>query len=84
MKHECHAEGCETPVPPRMLMCPKHWRMVPAQLKAGVWATYVPGQEVRKNPTGEYMVASQAAIDAVAVKEGRLAGTLPFTASEYD
>lgn len=70
--HVCHAIGCEVEVPPKMLMCLRHWRMVPKVLQARVWATYRPGQEIDKNPTGAYMEAQQAAVDAVAKKEGRL------------
>jgi hypothetical protein len=69
--HFCHAEGCETKVPPSMLMCLKHWRMVPKPLQNAVWEHYVPGQEIRMNPSGEYVVAAQAAVDAVAAQEGR-------------
>jgi hypothetical protein len=68
-EHVCHAEGCNTPVPPKMLMCLKHWRMVPRDLQRRVWAAYVPGQEVSKNPTDEYMEVQRAAVRAVAIKE---------------
>lgn len=43
--------------------------MVPHALKAGVWATYVPGQERRKDPTRAYLDAAQAAIRAVWERE---------------
>jgi hypothetical protein len=69
--HTCHAEGCDVRVPPRMLMCRAHWFMVPKTLRGRVWATYVHGQERRKDPTPEYLEAAQAAIDAVAAAEGR-------------
>lgn len=69
--HHCHARGCPVAVPPKLLMCTKHWRMVPKALQAAVWATYRAGQEVRKDPTREYLAAADAAIDAVAEKEGR-------------
>lgn len=62
--HRCHAIDCTEPVPPKMLMCREHWRMVPAALKRRVWATYVPGQEVRKDPTAEYLAAHIAAVEA--------------------
>lgn len=68
-KHLCHAEDCDVEVPPRMLMCSLHWRMVPRDLQRRVWATYVKEQETRKNPTREYMLAARAAIEAVAQKE---------------
>lgn len=70
-KHECHATGCNAAVPPKMLMCLKHWRMVPRVLQRRIWATYVPGQEIRKNPTAEYMEAQRAAVRAVEEREGR-------------
>jgi hypothetical protein len=54
-----------------MFMCGKHWRMVPKPLRDAVWATYVPGQEIRKDPTPEYLDITREAIDAVADKEAR-------------
>ncbi len=71
--HRCHARGCTTEVAARLLMCRKHWRMVPRDLQRGVWAHYVDGQEVRKDPTPEYLEAADRAIDAVAEKEAALA-----------
>ena len=70
--HLCHAWECERQVPPRMLMCAKHWRMVPKSLQDAVWDTYVNGQEDRKDPSYEYLIASQNAINAVADRESRL------------
>lgn len=71
MSHRCHADGCRLEVPPHMLMCATHWRMVPMVLRKNVWRTYVEGQEIRKDPTPEYLEAAQAAIDYVASCEGR-------------
>ena len=68
-EHTCHARGCTKPVPPRMLMCYPHWRMVPKALQRAVWATYRPGQERTKDPSPEYLDAAGAAIDAVARKD---------------
>lgn len=70
MRHACHALGCNAAVPPRMLMCLRHWRMVPKPLQADVWATYRPGQEIDKRPSQDYLTAQQAAIVAVAEREG--------------
>lgn len=70
VKHTCHAIGCNLIVPPRMLMCLRHWRMVPKALQADVWATYRPGQEIDKQPSEAYRLAQRAAIDAVAQKGG--------------
>lgn len=72
MDHLCHAVDCARSVPPRMLMCRKHWAMVPRQIQSWVWATYVMGQEERKDPTPEYMEAAHSAIDAVAEAEGKV------------
>ena len=70
--HVCHAKGCEVPVPPRMLMCRRHWRMVPYGLKLAVLSEYQPGQERLDGtafPTDDYLDAAREAIDAVAAKE---------------
>ena len=69
--HRCHALGCEKNVPPKMLMCLRHWRMVPVLLQRAVWREYVPGQEVRKDPTDAYLYVQAAAVNAVADKESR-------------
>lgn len=71
MTHTCHAEGCPREVPPRLLMCPAHWRALPTRLKAAVLRSYRPGQEVDKQPSVEYLVAQRKAVMWVAVKEGR-------------
>lgn len=70
MTHTCHARGCSTEVPPRLLMCLKHWRMVPKDMQKAVWRAYRPGQEVDKNPSPQYLRVAGAAINAVAEKEG--------------
>jgi hypothetical protein len=67
--HRCHAIGCDIAVPPALLMCIKHWRMVPKDKQREVWRTYRRGQELRKDPTAEYLAAAAAAIQAVREKE---------------
>jgi len=71
VSHACHAIGCKVEVPPRMLMCLRHWRMVPPSIQRRVWDAYVPGQEIRKDPTKKYLRVQKMAVDAVAKKEGR-------------
>ncbi|HIA51305.1 MAG TPA: hypothetical protein EYN91_04355 [Candidatus Melainabacteria bacterium] len=68
-EHTCHAIACGKPVTPKVLMCRKHWGMVPKDLQIGVWQTYRPGQEKTKVVTREYMEARRKAIVAVAEKE---------------
>jgi hypothetical protein len=73
MKHVCHATGCNVPVPPAMLMCRKHWFMVPKPIQNEVWRAYRPGQEVTKDPSEDYMRAYQRAVASVEQREGRQA-----------
>lgn len=61
--HLCHADGCTTPVPPRMFMCRLHWFSLPKAKRDAIWAAYVPGQERRMDPSPAYL---DAAFDAVA------------------
>ncbi len=69
MKHLCHAIECETPVPPKMFMCLKHWRMVPKNMQDAIWRLYRPGQEIDKNPSWEYLDATVDAMRFVREKE---------------
>lgn len=69
--HTCHALGCRALVAPKLLMCGKHWRMVPHEIQRQVWATYRPGQEIDKKPSFEYIQAQKRAVAAVAQLEGR-------------
>lgn len=71
MTHLCHAYGCTQSVPPKMLMCLKHWCMVNPKIQSLVWRTYISGQEVRKDPTRAYLLAQRAAVWCVFVAEGR-------------
>lgn len=71
MAHTCHAIACEKPVPPQMLMCKKHWFMVPLKLRNRVWATYRDGQCDTFDPSSAYCQAAKAAVLAVAEHEGR-------------
>ena len=69
--HTCHAKGCTVEVPPKLLMCLRHWRMVPKEIQSAVWRHYRPGQEIDKKPTAEYLTVMKLAIDAVAAREGK-------------
>jgi hypothetical protein len=69
MTHTCHAEHCDKPVKPEMLMCAKHWRMVPKDVKFRVYRYYRKGQCDDKKPSAEYLAAARSAINVVATKE---------------
>lgn len=68
--HHCHAHGCDEKVPPELLMCSRHWKRVPKKLQKAVWANYRPGQCDDMSPSKEWHKAADAAILAVAKKEG--------------
>jgi len=57
-EHHCHWPGCEKKVPPAMWGCKTHWFKLPAGLRAKVWATYRPGQEVTKDPSDKYLAVA--------------------------
>jgi hypothetical protein len=65
MKHTCHAIGCSEEVPPKKLMCLRHWRMVPDELKVKVYEAYVVGQCDTKKPSRIYLEYARRAITAV-------------------
>lgn len=70
MAHTCHATGCETRVPPEMLMCRKHWLMVSKRLRTLVLKYYRPGQCDDWLPSSAYCGCAAAAVEEVARAEG--------------
>jgi hypothetical protein len=60
---------CKVVVPPKMFMCKRHWYMVPKAMRERIWDLYVPGQELRKDPTLDYLAVTNKAIELVAAKE---------------
>lgn len=75
MSHHCHAKACQTQCKPELLMCGKHWRMVPIKIQRLVWAHYRAGQCDDKQASGEWHAAADLAIAAVALKEGKITDT---------
>lgn len=68
--HTCHWPGCDRQVPPAMWGCKPHWFKLPAALRARVWRTFRPGQEISGRPSADYVAVArevQAWIDANAV-----------------
>lgn len=76
MSHYCHAVGCEAPVPPKMHMCFRHWKMVPKLVQDLIWKHYREGQEVSKTPSYEYIMTAFVSVSCVALKEGKPIPTL--------
>ena len=60
MKHMCHWPGCEKEVAPQLWGCRGHWCSLPKHLRDRIWQTYVPGQEISKTPSAEYIAAAHA------------------------
>jgi len=58
MSHTCHWPNCITEVAPQLWGCKKHWFKLPKNLRDLIWATYVPGQEISKTPSDEYIDAA--------------------------
>lgn len=69
--HHCHIFKCEAQVPPKMLMCPEHWAMVPRDLKTPVVVNFLDDQcKGKVRPTNEWLKAARAAINHVEFKCG--------------
>lgn len=68
--HLCHAHGCREAINPRLLMCLRHWKMVPPELQKAVWKHYRAGQEIDKQPSPDYLLAQRSAVWAAFVFEG--------------
>ncbi len=68
-EHLCHARGCYKEVPPKLLMCLRHWKLVSRPTQRLIWKHYRTGQEVDKRPTLEYLDVMKTAIEEVWKKE---------------
>jgi hypothetical protein len=53
--HTCHWPGCTKQVPPKLWGCREHWFMLPPPFRRAIWKHYVPGQEIRKDPSRAYI-----------------------------
>lgn len=68
--HTCHALRCKVEIPPTLLMCGRHWDMVPNMLRDMIMQHYRPGQERDKQPSEDYILIASTAVEAVANLEG--------------
>ena len=59
MKHKCHWPGCKKNVPEARWGCKYHWYQLPKHLRAAIHDAYVPGQEITKTPSKEYVVVAR-------------------------
>jgi hypothetical protein len=67
MAHICplRPQGCKVQLPDHLLMCKRHWYMVPRDLRYAVTDAYASGAGLG---SGALLHAQQAAIDAVRQK----------------
>lgn len=56
--HTCHWPACQRQVPPAMWGCKPHWFNLPKELRDKVWSAYIPGQEIRMDPSDEYLTVA--------------------------
>lgn len=71
MQHTCHWPDCPRIVPPSLWGCREHWFKLPKSLRVMVWKYYVPGQEITKTPSVEYLAVA-------ALVQGWIAGKVVF------
>lgn len=76
MAHTCHAHECSHAVPPKMLMCAKHWRALPAKVQRAIWREYRSGQERDKSPSVRYLAVQRLAVMHSAFKPNDEAAAL--------
>ncbi len=69
--HHCHWPGCNRRVPPAMWGCRQHWYRLPAELRAKIWRTFRPGQEMSKTPSREYVAAAREVREWIEQSERR-------------
>ncbi len=77
--HECPGRGCKQRVTAHMLACRPHWYMIPAPLRAAVWAAWRDGAGAGSL---EHTAAITAAVEALNAKLGGPAAAVALTASQ--
>lgn len=59
MSHICHWPNCIKEVPPAMWGCKEHWFKLQKYLRDKIWNSYIHGQEIRKDPSPEYVAVAK-------------------------
>lgn len=55
MFRKCHAQGCRETISRRYLFCPRHWRMVPPEMKKH-WLAVVSAYQERRSGSAKVLV----------------------------
>lgn len=58
--HKCPLDCCKAQLPTHILMCSRHWGIVPPNLKRAVYASWNRG-----NPTSDYLETRAEAVRSV-------------------
>lgn len=78
-QHHCAVgdDLCKRVISTRLLMCPKHWRMVPGELQSALWRAFRARSDHDRLPvlSRSYLEAREACI--VAVREKIAIATRP-------
>lgn len=53
--HTCHWPGCTVEISPELWGCKPHWFALPRGLRNKLNSVYVPGQEITKTPSADYI-----------------------------
>ncbi len=84
MYHNCAIPDCGARIPTSMLMCRRHWFMVPRPLRDRVNDAWSIAPDMRALESPEYMAARQEAIDAVAALLRPSTGTAAESSAASD
>jgi hypothetical protein len=63
MDHNCPAAACTASVPYDMLMCSRHWYMVPRPLQSAVWRARARGDGAGSDAHTAAIMAAIAAVN---------------------
>lgn len=79
MTHRCPAEGCTTDCPRHILMCARHWRMVPRPLQTAIRDTWRSGHTSAWHDNKDQAVALVSSTERGRKAIGLPAGTKALT-----
>lgn len=51
--------------------CRPHWFRLPKQHRDAIWAAYVPGQEITKTPSPQYIATAKVVQEWIAAEASR-------------
>lgn len=66
----CFWPRCDRRIPPSRLGCRGHWYALPAQLRARIWALYVPGQTAA-TASSEYIEVLKEVLDWATIRQAQ-------------